>query len=479
MLSFAGAAAEADELYEKLRKRRPLIDQYDRYYEGEQPLKYASKEWAKFHQERYKGFADNWCSVVIDALNERLQVRGFQVGSELTTESRTLWDDWKRNEMDAQSSQGFLQTIGSSRSFVLVWGDDEGLPVYSWEHPGQAYVEYEPEVTRRRRSAIKAWKEDDRECVTLFTRDYVYKLERPSSEPRGQREGYSGVSAIGGWSERSDADWVIPNPIGEVPMVEVPKRPRLNRGPISDISGTMAMQDATNLLWAYLFSAADHASMPARVVMGQEPPKMPIFDNSGKQIGERAVDNDDLQQKRLLWLTGKDASIGQWDSAKLDVFTDIINENINHIAAQTRTPAHYFIANKGMSNINGETLKATETPLVKKGDEFQLYSSPALAEVFRLGSKVRGWDGFADKISSDSIIWADKEIRSESQRADSLIKKKQMGYPMKWLLLQDGNTPEEAEEIMNMIKDEQASDPLFAATEAVRQGVPDESGGVS
>ena len=56
-----------------------------------------------------------------------------------------------------------------------------------------------------------------------------------------------------------------------------------------------------------------------------------------------------------------------------------------------------------------------------------------------------------------------------------LIKKKQMGYPMRYLLEMDGNSPTEVDRIMEQIKSEQASDPLFAATEAIRQGVPDES----
>jgi hypothetical protein len=72
--------------------------------------------------------------------------------------------------------------------------------------------------------------------------------------------------------------------------VEFANRPMLGGEPLSDIAGTIAMQDAINLLWAYLFVAADYASMPARVVMGQEPPKMPILDENGQKIGEKPVD---------------------------------------------------------------------------------------------------------------------------------------------------------------------------------------------
>src|SRR5690606_38901627 len=80
-----------------------------------------------------------------------------------------------------------------------------------------------------------------------------------------------------GWRPREGASPnPMPNPLGTVPVVEFPNRPMLGAEPLSHIAGTISMQDAINLLWAYLFSAADFASMPARVVMGQEPPKLPI-----------------------------------------------------------------------------------------------------------------------------------------------------------------------------------------------------------
>lgn len=480
MLSAREASSKTQELYDKLRARRPDVENFDRYYEGQHPLKYASKEWAKFHQERYKGFSDNWCAVVVDALAERLSVQGLMVGSERSAEEKQLWDDWRSNEMEAQSSQGFLQTVSSTRSAVIVWGDENDEPVSTWEHPGQVYVEYEAEFVRRRTAAIKAWVDDTREYATLYTPDAVYKFERALAVPTDSTgktpngfyvNSVSASGSFGGWQPREVDDvWPLNNPLGVVPVVEIQNRPRLSRGPVSDIAGTMAMQDSINLLWAYLFAAADHASMPARVIMGQQPPKMPILDSNGQVVGERAVDNEDLQQKRLLWLTGEDTSISQWDPSKLDVFTNVIDIGINHVAAQSRTPAHYFIANKGMSNLNGETLKATETPLVKKAEEFQLYSSNSIAEIFRLYAMVRGNNEIARAIGADDIQWADLEIRSEAQRSDSLIKKQQMGYPMRYLLEMDGNSPAEVDRIMEMREAEQAADPLTAATEAIRAG---------
>jgi hypothetical protein len=130
------------------------------------------------------------------------------------------------------------------------------------------------------------------------------------------------LGAGGGWKPREvpGEPWPLPNPLGVVPVVEWLNRPRLGGAPISDITGVMAMQDAINMMWAYLFTAADHASMPARVVLGAEPPKVPILDENGQVIGSRPAKMDDIAGKRLLFLPGA-TGIEQWDAAKSDFFT--------------------------------------------------------------------------------------------------------------------------------------------------------------
>jgi hypothetical protein len=81
-----------------------------------------------------------------------------------------------------------------------------------------------------------------------------------------------------------------PNPMGMVPMVELPNRPLLLPRSDLDVSGVMDMQDAVNLIWAQLFNASDFASFAQRIVLGAEVPKTPILDENGQKIGERPID---------------------------------------------------------------------------------------------------------------------------------------------------------------------------------------------
>lgn len=116
MLTREDALRVVNRLYGELQSRRPEVEEYDQFYEGEQPLKFASREWAEFHKDRYAGFADNWCGVVPDASGERLRVTGINMGEDHDSTVKRLWGAMERAGFAAQSSQGFLQSMIAKRS---------------------------------------------------------------------------------------------------------------------------------------------------------------------------------------------------------------------------------------------------------------------------------------------------------------------------------------------------------------------------
>lgn len=482
-LTSAQALAKLASLYDRLVKRRPDIDKYNRYFRGDQPLAYASDEWKAFHKGRFGKFSDNWCGVVANSPSERLKVNGFRLGDDtdpVSDDERQLIRAWHLNEMDAQSSQGFLQSIIAKRSAVLVWGDENDEPIVTWEHPAQVLVDYNPAIPWRRRAAIKAWVEGDIEFATLYTSDEVWKFQRQmiaGAAVNGTTDSGLYVPAAtyggGGWKPREntgDDAWPIANPFDLVPIVEFPNRPMLGGEPLSDIAGTMAMQDAINLLWAYLFGAADYASMPARVIMGQEPPKIPVLDDSGQKIGEKPVDIEELKRGRLLWLTGQNTKVDQFEPAKLDVFTQVITQAVRHLAAQTRTPMHYIVGE--LTNVNGETLQAAESGLVKKVEEVQLFAGPAIREINRLIALVLDRPRVAEACRTGTVQWADPETRTTAQAADAALKDRQIGFPLLWVAERRYGLSQAELERLQLMLEEEASDPTL---ERVLRGLTDDT----
>lgn len=477
----------ADRLYARLDARRPDVEKSFNYLEGKQPLAYATEQWRDFHAERYKGFADNWCGVVARSPVDRLRIDGIVAsdGETPTDAERQLWRDLQVNDFDSQSKQGFLAATTAKRTFTLVWGDDNDEPTVTWEHPAQAIVGHDP-TGRIRRAGLKAWFEDGWEYATLYLPDSVWKWRRQKGVTVTNGVTSNGLTIVGTstrkmntggnwepWQPKSDDTWPLPNPLGLVPLVEWPNRPLLGQEPISDITGTMAMQDAVNQMWAYLFSSADHASMPARVITGAEPPKVPILDSNGQIVGSRPAKMEDLANGRFMYIKGDNAKIDQWDAAKLDVFTGVITEAISHIAAQTSTPGHYLLSNEKFANLNGDALTAAETPLAKKVEAAQeFYNAPA-RETARLVALVRGEAALAEGLRAASVQWKDAAMHSLSQVADAATKDRAVGISLHTVLERRyGMGPEEIARELNRIREEQA-DPVLMA---LAQGARDDAG---
>jgi hypothetical protein len=476
-------------LYVLDQRRKKITELFDAF-EGKHKLAYATPHWRAFHEDRYKGFSDNWCGVVGRAPVDRLHIKGFRLADStkaLSTAENQLWADWNRNEMGAASNQGFLSSIIAKRSAVLVWGDKDSNPVLSWEHPSQFVVVYDPETQRPIR-ALKWWADENREYCTLYLPDALWKFQR-SASALVNNEGVtrSGIYvptgapiSIGGWQPRevNNEPWPLPNPLGEVPLVEWTNRPLLGGQPISDIEGVLAMQHAINLMWAYLFVAADYASMPARIVRG-EPPKVPVLDENGQVVSEKPADLQALAQGRLLFLPKADG-IDSWEAAKLDVFTGVNTEAIEHIGAQTSTPAHYLI-NKGMANLNGDALTAAEVPLATKVGNQQLHFGPAAKRTARLMALVRGNKDTATQIierDTDRFVqWKDPAMHSLAQVADAATKDRAVGLSLRTVLERRYEmTDEEIDREMDRIRDEQ-SDPFLMLDPVTAAAIKGAAGG--
>lgn len=464
-------------LENELIRRRGPIDRYNAYYRGDHPLKFASPEFAKFHGARYKDFSDNWTQVVADSPVERLTVTGFLADGE-TQADKDLWRVWQVNGLDADSQLGFLGAVTGARCFVLVWGDpdDPDMPVVTFEDASQSIVAYEPGSRRHRRAALKRWQDGNEDYATLYLKNEVWKFCRPLAQQDKSPQMADVDEELKRWRPREMGDEPNPqpNPMGVVPMVELPNKPMLVEDPISDVGGVVAMQDAINLVWAQLFTASDAASFPQRVVMGAERPMIPKLNSAGEIIGQQPVDLDKFMVDKVAWITGKDARIDSWPAANLAMYTGILEVAVGHLAAQSRTPQHYLIGK--MANLAEGALLAAETGLVKRCDEKILWYGQGLREVARLIALAKGEDAKAQALRSGRVLWADTESRSHAQMADALLKLKQLGFPFEWLALRYGLTPTEVADVVTMREREMEMDPVAEITRTLTAGTPEPPG---
>lgn len=475
-LTLERARQLADRMIDELDRRTPEVERADAYYRGEHPLRFASDDFSEFFSERYQGFSDNWCQVVTDAPVERLTVTGIQP-YQAERADVDLWRVWEANDLPADSQLGFQASVSAARSFVLVWGnpEDDKTPEVTFEDASQAIIAYEPGSRRKRLAALKWWQDGATEFCTLYTADQVFKLQRQigRQDKSAQQAAVDEATREWGLREIDDEPNPQPNPMRVVPMVEVPNRPLLNSDdPISDICGVIPMQDANNLLWALMFNAADAAALPHRIVTGAEVPKTPILNERGEVVGTRPVPLEAFARDRVLWIPSKDAKTASWPAADLKAYSDIIEVAVGHIAAQTRTPAHYLIGK--MANLSGDALIAAETGLVKRIGEKQLWMGAAIREVFRLIALAQGDERKASAVQAGRLLWEDPQFRNRSQLADELLKLKTIGFPLEFLASRYGLTPPEVAQLMKMRERDAALDPVAQ----MMNGKPDAGDGL-
>lgn len=464
-----------DQLDQELSTRRPEIDRNARYYRGEQPLRFASAEWRKFHGDRYAGFSDNWVATVSDAPVERLTVQGVQpLGA--TSADTDSWRTWMTNGLDMDSQLAFTDAVNSGRTFALVWGDEDGNPRITFEAASQCVVAYAPGSRRVRTAALKRWTDGETDFATLYLPDEIWRLER-AARGRADRDHATRQAdeALKKWQPRRHGPAHQRNPLGVVPMVELQNRPLLAEEPLSDVTGVVAMQDAINLIWTSLFVAVDFASFPQRIVLGGERPMIPVLNDAGEVVGERPIDLERFAVDRVAFFSGDGVRTDQWDAADLSQFTSILDVMTTHVAARTRTPQHYLVGK--MANLSGDALLAAETGLVKRVEEKQLFFGHGLREVFALAAMVEGDWAKADALRAGTIIWRDAESRSNAQLADSLLKLRQMGFPFEWLAGQYGLTPTEVANVLAMREREAALDPVTALADLTERAVLDDRPG--
>jgi hypothetical protein len=397
-------------LEQELAGRQVLLQRLQDYHDGRHRLAFTSQKFRDAFGGMFSAFADNWCQLVVDAVEERLNVEGFRHGNDPKSDT-DAWQIWQRNGLDAESQLAHSEALIKGDAFAIVWGDADGQPKVSIESPRDVVVAYEPGNRKNRVAALKRWRDDDGYHATLFTPDFVFKYEKEDS-------------ANGEWLPDLDANepWPLPNPLGVVPVVPITNRGSLTSAyGVSEFLNVIPQQDAVNKLLADMLVASEFIAYPQRYVTGME---IPIDENTGRATAPFNVSLD-----KLLIAEDPAAKFGSLSAGDLGNYVTGIETLVQHIASQTRTPPHYFFL--GGNFPSGDAIKSAETGLVAKSRRKMRFFGESWEEVMRLCFKVLG-DPRGDLQDSETI-WADPEYRSEAELADALIKRSAIGVPRQQL----------------------------------------------
>lgn len=374
------------------------------YYEGKHDLAYTTAEFERVFGGLFEGFSDNWCGVVVQAPAERMKPQGIQTGG--TENDSKAWEIWQRNELDAWAAMHHTSTLATGYGYVLIWAGDDEEPVITVEDPQQVIVAYYP-GTRKRAAALKRWKDEwtGKLNVTLYLPDALYKWQSSSNQ-------WTTGLGISKWNEReiADEEWPLPNPLGVVPIVEFLNDPSLQLAGRSEIRRVIPLQKGINKLTMDLFVASEFAAFRQRWATGIE---VPIDPETGKPVEafQAAVNR--------IWSVGDpDAKFGEFSPTDLKNYVDAIEMLVQHVAAQSRTPRHYFFQT-GQSP-SGDAIKSAETGLVAKVLERQLHFGERWEEVLRIARRIQ--EPEAEEAFDAELVWGDPEYRTEGELTDAVLK---------------------------------------------------------
>jgi hypothetical protein len=442
-----------------LSAKRGEYDRLDSYYNGEHGLRFASMDFKLAFAQRFGKYAENFCGVVVDAVEERLDVEGFrfpgQDEKDPDAADPDAWQIWQDNQLDAASQIAHTEALVKGIVYVLV-GQYERIagrsPAITVEDPCEAIVEYAP-GSNERTVGMKRWDDPgvQRSYATLYYPDRIEKWQTVVRSGANQYGAWA-VAETDRWEKRTvDGEpWPITNKLGVVPLVALVNRPRLRGEGRSEIADIIPVQDAINKLATDELVTSDTSSFPQKWATGIE---IPVDPETGKSVEpwRTAVD-------RFMSTSVENAKFGQFEAATLDGYISAIEQKIRAIISISGTPFHYFMQHGGQPP-SGQSLRGSETRLVRKARRKQRHFGEGWEEVMRLAFKALG-SPKADVLDNETK-WADPESLTESEHIDALTKKRAgLQVPLKQLWEDAGYSPTQREAFLPLLADEKTWVPL-------------------
>lgn len=451
-------------LYWELSQRRPYINKMDNYYKGEFPLPWLADQAADEFRRLLKMARANYMGLVVDAQCERMAVEGFRINPKTTSQPLKIntktdeggkadsdtWDIWQANNLDTFFDQGLLEAAITGQSYLLVAPNPkEPEYPYIWvEHSSQMIVCYVPGTNRRETAAaLKVWIDDwtGSTFATLYLPDEIWKFKNNGQMAKppvvgGPPISFSNVD-MPVWEWRSDGGdgESEPNSLGVVPVFEQPNNPRLLSGGQSELHDLTDSQDRIVKTIADRLITQDFGAFPQKWASG-----WPQYNAKGELTSPIQVGQD-----RMITTDVVEAKFGQFLATDLKGYLLAKPEDIKDIASRSRTPAQYLLGE--MNNVNGDTLKASESGLVAKVRQRFRGHNDSLEEAMRLARKIAGLPAGSDQ--KMETIWKNPEFRTEGELVDALLKMHDLGVPEEALWERWGATPTEIERWKAMLDD--------------------------
>lgn len=412
-----------DLLNDPARRRR--LNRLHNYHSGNAPL----PEGAENAREAYEAFQrkarTNFAELVVSAMSERMVPTGFRTAADDDeTGDKEVGILWKRAGMRVRAANVHDWALALSEAYVIAGPVDPrtGAPRITAEDPRDMVGERDPEDPRELLAALKVLRDtaagEDRAYLFLpgtETRSgrsqvWVAKREFGTAEraavaqPRHQREFLTYFDPRG-W------DW-DPQRTGELPHNLMPVVRFDNKDDCGEYEHHTDLLDRINhqILQRLVISVLQ--AFRQKAIKG-----LPLKDaKTGKDIDYTGVFTSD---PAALWQLPKDAEL--WESQALDLtpILSAIKDDIQQLAAVTRTPLHLLTPAGVNQSAEGASLQR-EGLVFKTADRIERFTEQWV-RVMAVALRHAGMPERAD-LEKLETLWAPVERLSLAERADAASK---------------------------------------------------------
>lgn len=406
-----------------------------RYYDGHQPVKYSIRRLHKVFKAFNIRFTQNWCSVVVDSVNDRLQLEALRApGNEQADES--LNEIWSNTELNISSDETHLAALVIGESYVIAWPDENGNPQAFYNDPRMVHLWYDPDNPNVPIMGAKWWvvvggglrlnlyytdRIEQYQTTNAFNKSFINDVKNADVKD---------AAVLSSQVTKDSFVLVdsIDNPYGIVPIFHFMRE---RRRVISELASVLPLQDAINKLLADMMVSAEFAAYPMRYIIGSS-------DTSDVKIAPNT----------LIELPSSDGEsqntqVGQLPAANLDNYLKPIGELANSIGIITRTPRHFFFLQGG--NVSGEALIAMEAPLSRK---VQRYQDVFTSTWKRLASFLLLIDGQEVDRTDIRVVYQEVATIQPLTRAQIRQADAQAGIPITNQLRREGATQDEIDQLL-------------------------------
>jgi hypothetical protein len=458
------------------RHRRDRLQRLYNYHRGHAPLPQGAENAREAFEAFQKKARSNFAELIVSAMSERMTPTGFRTAlDDDATGDAEVGQLWVRAGLDVSSADVHDLMLALGEAFVIVGPVDEetAAPIVTCEDPRTMVCEPDPVNPRRLLAALKVLHDD----TTNEDRAYLYlpgavlvavRENAAAPTPSNQVPG-SGVSAGSYTTHKAHEQKPLiinfdhrswswdPQRSGKLPHERMPVVRFLNKYALGEYETHIDLLDRINHQILQRMVIATMQAFRQRAVKGLPLVYPPEHPQAGTEIDYAGIFTAD---PAALWQLPATAEM--WESAPGDLsqILSAVKDDLQHLAAVTRTPMHML--SPAGENQSAEGASLSREGLVFKVEDRIARTSFPWAQVMSLALLHAGQADRAD-LGRLQTIWAPAQRLSLAERADAASKLAGLLPPRTMLIAVFGMSPADADRTMTEIEDERLLAAQYAA----------------